>query len=151
MYFDAEDNTKDYYYWHKRAKEFEKMRKAKKKKAEKRKKKLEREKATLLRKTQRAEAKIKFREEKKQKKIELLEQLKKVGYKRLYTVKNPLKRHKRSRNLDLCKEIYEKSKNGVSTFTLAKEYDLHPNTILRHKYEYQYYLGIKGLDIEINL
>lgn len=151
MYFDADDNAKDYYYWYKRAKEFEKMRKAKKKKAEERAKKLEKEKLRLKLKQEKIEAKIKLREQEKERKAKLLEELKQVGYKRLYTVKNPLKRHKRSRDLNLCKEIYEKCKNGVSTFTLAKEYDLHPNTILRHKYEYQYYLGIKGLDKEIDL
>lgn len=151
MYLEADDNAKDYYYWYKRAKEFEKMRKAKKKKAEKRKKKLEREKQLILRRKERQEKKEQERLQRKMTKAQTLQELQSVGYKPNYTKQNPLKRAKNSRDLNLCKEIYEKAKSGKSTFTLAKEYDLHPNTILRHKYEYEYYLGLKGLDKEVKV
>lgn len=150
MYYDDEGSS-SYYKWYKQAKEFEKMRKAKKKKAEIRKKKLAKEKARLLVKQQKLEQKQREIEARQEQKRQTLEELKSVGYKPSWTKQNPLKRAKNSRDLKLCQEIYEKAKAGISTFSLAKEYNMHPNTILRHKYEYEYYLGIKGIDKKVKV
>lgn len=150
MYYD-DYSVSSYHFYRLRSKEFEKMRKAKKKKAEIRKKKLAKEKELIKRRAEKLKKLQEIRLEKKVEKQQKLEQLKEVGYKPSWTKRNPLKRAKNSRNLDLCKEIYEKAKSGMSTYALAKEYDLHPNTILRHKYEYEYYLGIKTLDKDINI
>lgn len=143
--------SSSYYKWYKQAKEFEKMRRAKKKKAEKRNKKLAKEKERVERKKLKLEEKQREIENRKMQKKQKLEELKMVGYKPSWTKQNPLKRAKNSRDLNLCKEIYEKAKSGVSTFKLAIEYNMHPNSILRHKYEYEYYLGVKGIDKDLEL
>lgn len=149
-YYD-DDSVSNYYTWYKKSKELEKMRKRKAKLAEIRKKKLEKEKERLRLKQEKIEQKQRELEQRKLDKQQRLEELKKIGYKHTYTKQNPLKRAKNSRDLSLCREIYEKSKTGISTFKLAKEYDMHPNTILRHKYEYEYYLGLKGIDNEVKV
>lgn len=148
MYFDDESVT-NYYTWYKQSKELEKLRKKKAKLAEIRKKKLAKEKERIKQRKERLEKRQRELEEKKLNKQKKLEVLKRVGYKPTYTKQNPLKRAKNSRDLNLCKEIYEKAKSGISTYSLAKEYDMHPNSILRHKYEYEYYLGLKGVDKEV--
>lgn len=150
MYY-TDEGMSNYYAMYKQRKELERMRKAKKKKAEQRKKKLEKEKQRLQKIQERLEKKQTEMELKRQTKKQKLDDLKQVGYKPSWTKQNPLKRAKNSRDLVLCKEIYEKAKSGLSTYTLAKEYDMHPNTILRHKYEYEYYLGIKGIDKDIQV
>lgn len=149
-YYD-DDSVSNYYTWWKQSKELEKMRKRKAKLQEKREAKLERERQRIKNRQERLELKQRQIEERKNKKKETLEELKKVGYKPTWTKQNPLKRAKNSRDLNLCREIYEKSKSGVSIYNLAKEYDMHPNTVIRHKFEYEYYLGIKSIDKEIEL
>lgn len=150
MYYD-DDSVSNYYSWYKKSKELEKMRKRKKKLEEKRKKKLAREKAILERRAIKKEIKETARLQKIETRTKTLEELRKVGYKPSWTKRNPLKVAKNSRDPKLCQEIYEKAKSGQSTYSLAKEYDMHPNTILRHKYEYEYYLGVKGIDKELNI
>lgn len=145
MYYTDEGVT-SYYTWHKQSKELEKLRKIKKKLGIIRKKKLAKEQIRLQKKQERIELRQTQLQQKKDQKKQKLEGLKLIGYKHTYTKQNPLKRNKNSRDLKLCQEIYEKAKTGLSTYTLAKEYDIHPNSILRHKYEYQYYLGLKGID-----
>jgi hypothetical protein len=145
MYYDDE-SVSNYYTWWKQSKELEKMRKIKAKKAKLRKAKLEKEKIRIEKKRLKEEQLEKQRQERRQQKENLKAQRREIGYRPTYTKINPLKRAKNSRDLTLCKEIYEKAKQGTSTYKLAKEYDLHPNTILRHKYEYEYYLSLKVLD-----
>lgn len=149
-YYD-DDGVSSYYKWYKQAKEFEKMRKRKAKLQAKRKAKLEREKIRLKNKQERLDRIRQERELRKQKKIDTLNELRAVGYRGAYTRQNPLKKRKNQRDINLCREIYEKSKSGLSSFTLAKEYNLHPNTILRYKYEYEYILGLKGLDKPVEI
>jgi hypothetical protein len=145
MYYD-DDSVSSYYTWWKQSKELAKLRKIKAKKAKLRKIRLEKEKAKLLKLQEKLKEQERLKQEKLEQKQRRIEELKGIGYKPTYTKRNPLKRAKNSRDLTLCKEIYEKAKQGSSTYKLAKEYDLHPNTILRHKYEYEYYLSLKVLD-----
>lgn len=145
MYYDDE-SVSNYYTWYKQNKMLEKMRKIKAKKEKIRKEKLEKERIRIEKKRLREEQIENQRQERRQQKENLKLQRREIGYRPTYTKINPLKRAKNSRDLTLCKEIYEKAKQGSSTYKLAKEYDLHPNTILRHKYEYEYYLSLKVLD-----
>lgn len=144
-YYD-DDSLTDYYTWYKQSKELERMRKQKKKLAEIRKKKLAKEKVRLQKKQEKIEARQRELEQNKLRRQEKKTKMRELGYKPTYTKLNPLKRAKNSRDLKLCQEIYEKAKTGLSTYTLAKEYDMHPNSILRHKYEYEYYLSLKAID-----
>lgn len=144
-YYD-DDSLSSYYTWYKQSKELERARKIKKKLEVIRRKKLARERKRLKNKQEKLEAKQKEMEQRKlEKQIKKVE-MRELGYKPTYTKLNPLKRAKNSRDLKLCQEIYEKAKSGISSYSLAKEYDMHPNTILRHKYEYEYYLSLKGID-----
>jgi hypothetical protein len=145
MYYD-DDSVSNYYTWYKQSKILEKMRKIKAKNDKIRKEKLEKERIRIEKKRLREEQIENQRQERRQQKENLKAQRREIGYKPTYTKINPLKRAKNSRDLNLCKEIYEKAKQGISTYKLAKEYDLHPNTVLRHKYEYEYYLGLKAVD-----
>lgn len=147
-YYDDE-SVSDYYNWYKRNKELEKMRKAKAKKDAIRKARVEKDKKRLERLKLKLEEQERLKEEKKTNRLLYKQERKQMGYKPTYTKINPLKRAKNSRDLALCKEIYEKAKQGISTYKLAKEYDVHPNTILRHKYEYEYYLSLKVLDNKV--
>jgi Skp family chaperone for outer membrane proteins len=145
MYYDDESLV-NYYTWYKQGKELERARKIKKKLDEARRKKLKKERERLQRKQEKIDKRQEEMQLKKEQKKQKLQELKSIGYKPTYTKQNPLKRNKNSRDLKLCQEIYEKAKTGLSTYTLAKEYDIHPNSVLRHKYEYQYYLGLKSID-----
>jgi hypothetical protein len=147
MYY-TDEGMSNYYSMYKRAKEFEKLRKQKKKLAKIRKEKLAKMKLKAKLKLERQEMKAKLLEE-KQKKIEIkLDVLKELGYQKGYTPKNPLKRHKRSRDLNLAKEIWEKRKTGVSVLELAFEYKIHTMTVMRHIKEYQLYLNLKNYPID---
>ena len=147
-YYDDE-SISNYYTWYKQSKELERARKIKAKQEKIRQAKLERERIRLEKIKLKLEQKEQLKLEKKQQKENKKQELKQLGYKPTYIKINPLKRAKNSRDLTLCKEIYEKAKQGISTYKIAKEYDLHPNTILRHKYEYEYYLSMKTLDKDI--
>lgn len=147
-YYD-DDSISNYYTWYKQNKELEKARKIKKKLAEIRKKKLAKERERIKKKKEKIEKRQTELEQRKLERQQKKESLRSLGYKPTYTKQNPLKRAKNSRDLNLCKEIYEKAKSGLSTYSLAKEYDMHPNTILRHKYEYEYYLTLKGIDKDV--
>lgn len=148
---DYYDDSGSYYYWYQRKKDFERLRKIKKKKQEKADRKLLKEKIKIENKQKRAEEKERLKREKIETKAKNLEEMKVYGYKPTWTKQNPLKRAKNSRDLTLCKEIYEKAKSGISSFNLAKEYNMHPNSILRYKYEYEYYLALKGLDKDVDI
>jgi hypothetical protein len=147
-YYDN-DSISNYYTWYKQNKELERARKIKAKKEKIRKEKLEKERIRIEKKRLREEQIENQRQERRQQKENLKTQRREIGYRPTYTKINPLKRAKNSRDLTLCKEIYEKAKQGISTYKIAKEYDLHPNTILRHKYEYEYYLSMKTLDNKV--
>jgi hypothetical protein len=65
-----------------------------------------------------------------------------LGFRKGYTKANILKRTPKSRNLELCKEIYEKAKSGVTTRELCIQYNRGYTWVFRHKYEYNLYLNM---------
>ena len=82
---------------------------------------------------------------KRQKKIERaleLERLAQLGYRKGYTSSDPTKPRKNSRDRDLCRTIYFKAMNGMTTRQIANEYDRPYNWVYRHKFEYEYYLTL---------
>ena len=86
--------------------------------------------------------------DKKQAKLDNLEKLKDLGFQKGYTPQNPLKRHKRSRDLTLCQKLWEQRKDGKSVLQLAYENNIHPITVMRHIKEYQLYLNLKNKPID---
>jgi hypothetical protein len=123
---------------------YEKLRKAKKKLAKIRREKLKKMKLRAQIKLDRQQKKQTLLEDKLKAKQEALERLKELGYQKGYTPKNPLKRHKRSRDLTVSRQIWEKRKAGVSVLELAFEFKMHTMTVMRHIKEYQLYLNLKN-------
>lgn len=150
MYY-TDEGMSNYYAMYKQAKEFAKMRKKKKQLAKIRKEKLKKMKLKAQLKLEREERKEQMIQEKLKQQTEKMEMLKELGYQKGYTPKNPLVRHKRSRDLNLSKEIWEKRKSGKSVLELAFEYKVHTMTIMRHIKEYQLYLNLKNSPIDIGV
>jgi hypothetical protein len=148
MYY-TDEGMSNYYAMYKQRKEFERMRKQKAKLDKIRKEKLKKMKLRAKLKLEREERKQAILDEKERLKAEKMEKLKELGYQKGYTPKNPLVRHKRSRDLTLSKEIWEKRKAGRSVLELAFEYKVHTMTIMRHIKEYQLYLNLKKETIDI--
>jgi hypothetical protein len=143
------ESVSGYYAMYKNRKLKEAMRKEKVRKAKKRKEKLKKMKLKAVIKLQRQQIKEDLIAEKKHKKQEKMEMLKQLGYQKGYTPKNPLVRHKRSRDLDISRQLWEKRKAGASALKLAFEYEMHPITVMRHIKEYQLYLNLKNNPIDI--
>ena len=147
MYY-TDEGMSNYYAMYKDRKLKELMRKAKAKKAKKRKERLKKMKLKAQIKLEKEMIKQKLIDEKIRQKKEQMDKLKELGYQKGYTPKNPLKRHKRSRNLNMSKEIWEKRKSGKSVLELAFEYKIHTSTVMRHEKEYQLYLNLKNYPID---
>lgn len=81
------------------------------------------------------------RQRKLQRALEL-EKLAKLGYRKGYTSPDPTKPRKNARDRDLCRTIYFKAMNGMTTRQIANEYDRPYNWVYRHKFEYEYYLTL---------
>jgi hypothetical protein len=143
MYY-TDEGVSNYYSMYKQNKLYEKLRKAKKKLAKIRREKLKKMKLRAQIKLDRQQKKQTLLEEKLKAKQEALERLKELGYHKGYTPKNPLKRHKRSRDLSVSRQIWEKRKAGVSVLELAFEFKMHTMTVMRHIKEYQLYLNLKN-------
>jgi hypothetical protein len=148
MWYTNESLT-GYYAMYKQRKLKEAMRKEKVRKAKIRKEKLKKMKLRAGIKLERQRIKEDLIAEKKRAKEEKMELLKQLGYQKGYTPKNPLKRHKRSRDLELSRQMWEKRRNGASALKLAFEYGIHPITVMRHVKEYQLYLNLKNNPIDI--
>lgn len=143
MYY-TDEGVSSYYAMYKQNKLYEKLRKAKKKLAKIRREKLKKMKLRAQIKLDRQQKKQTLLEEKLKAKQEALERLKELGYHKGYTPKNPLKRHKRSRDLTVSRQIWEKRKAGISVLELAFEFKMHTMTVMRHIKEYQLYLNLKN-------
>ena len=138
------ESLSNYYQMYKNRKLKETLRKEKERKAKKRKEKLKKMKLRAAIKLEKQRIKEDLIAEKRRAKQEKLEMLKQLGYQKGYT----LKRHKRSRDLDLSRQIWEKRKSGKSVLELAFEYKIHTSTVMRHEKEYQLYLNLKNYPID---
>jgi hypothetical protein len=108
-----------------------------------------RKQARLRKKLKRLALEKKIKEEKREvkkkaklKRAQYLESLVPLGYKQGYTSPAPDKPRRNGRDRDLCRTIYFKAMNGMTTRQMANEYDRPYNWVLRHKYEYAYYLNL---------
>jgi len=80
-----------------------------------------------------------LRQENKQK---LEQELAPLGFRKGYTKTNILRRTPKSRDLNLCKQIYEMAQKGVTTREICMQYNKSYTWVFRHKYEYNLYLNM---------